>query len=77
MAFFNKLILHDFIDKVGPLNRILTAAINAFRTPLVCTDESDAEMARKMLRKAECKRSALFGKKLKKAPFQAEANESL
>ena len=68
--FFDKLILHDFLDIIGPLNRILTAAINAFRPPLVCTDEVDAEMAREMLRKAECKRNALFGK-IKKGPFSS------
>ena len=68
--FFDKVILHDFIDIVGPLNRILTAAINAFRPPLVCTDESDAEMAREMLRKAECQRNALFGK-IEKGPFSS------
>ena len=71
--FFDKLLLHDFIDIVGPLNRILTAAINAFRPPLVCTDESDAEIARGMLRKAECQKNALFGK-IEKGPFSSSGN---
>ena len=60
--FFDKLILHDFLDIVGPLNRILTAAMNAFRPPLIRTDDSDAELASEMLKKAECKRNALFSK---------------
>ena len=68
--FFDKLILHDFIDIVGPLNRIVTAAINAFRPPLVRTEESDAEMAREMLKQAECKRNALFSK-IEKGPFSS------
>ena len=68
--FFDKLILHDFKDIVGPLNRIVTAAINAFRPPLVRTDESDAEMTREMLKQTECKRNALFSK-IEKDPFSS------
>ena len=40
--FFDKIIHHDFLDIIGPLNRIVTAAINAFRPPLVTTDNTDA-----------------------------------
>ena len=58
--FFDKVIHHDFLDVIGPLNRIVTAAMNAFRPPLISTDESDAELARDMLRKAEEKRNHLF-----------------
>ena len=50
--FFDKVIKHEFLDIIGPLNRILTAAMNAFRPPLVCTNESDAEIAREMLTKS-------------------------
>ena len=28
--FFDKIIQHDFLDVIGPLNRILTAPLNAF-----------------------------------------------
>ena len=51
--FFDKFIHHDFLDVIGLLNRILTAAMNAFRPSLISTDEDDAELARCMLRKAE------------------------
>ena len=68
--FFDKVIHHDFLDIIGPLNRILTAAINAFRPPLISTDASDAEMAREMLRKAEVTRNALFSK-VEKGPFSS------
>ena len=35
--FFHKVIHHDFCDVLGPLNRILSAAMNAFRPPLIKT----------------------------------------
>ena len=42
--FFQKVIHHEFCDILGPLNRILSAAMNAFRPPLIKTDESYAEL---------------------------------
>ena len=71
MNLLKKLTLHDALDIVGPLNRILTTTFNAYQLPLLQTDESDAEMALKMLKK----QSAIeipFSVKLKKVPFQAE-----
>ena len=68
--FFDKIIQHDFLGIIGPLNRILTAALNAFRPPLVSTDASDAEIAREMQRWGEM----LFSAKLKKGLSPAEAN---
>ena len=44
---------HDLLDIIGPLDRILTAALNDFCPPLVSTDASDAKIACEMLRKAE------------------------
>ena len=63
------------MDIIGPLNRILTAALNAFRPPLVSTDASDAEIAREMLRKAEMGRNALFSK-VEKGPFSSRGKWS-
>ena len=73
--FFDKIIHHDFLDIIGPLNRILTAAINAFRPPLVSTDASDAEIARQMLIKAEMDRNALFSR-VEKGPFSSRGKWS-
>ena len=75
MAIFYKIIHHDFLDIIGPLNRILTAAINAFRPPLVSTDASDTEIARQMLRKAEMDRNALFSR-VEKGPFSSRGKWS-
>lgn len=68
--FFDKVIHHDFLDVVGPLNRILTGAMNAFRPPLICTNDADAEMARNMLRKAEETRNNLFNR-IEKGPLSS------
>ena len=73
--FFDKIIHHDFLDIIGPLNRIVTATINAFRPPLVTTDNADAELAREMLRKAEMGRNALFSR-VEKGPFSSRGKWS-
>ena len=68
--FFDRVIHHDFLDIIGPLNRIVTAAINAFRPPLISTNAADEEIAQEMLRKAEVGRNALFSR-IEKGPFSS------
>lgn len=53
----------------------MTAAINAFRPPLVTTDNTNAELAREMLRKAEIGRNALFSR-VEKGPFSSRGKWS-
>ena len=50
MNLLNKLTLHDVLDIVRPLNRILTTTFNAFQLPPIQTDGSDAAMALEMLK---------------------------
>ena len=53
----------------------MTAAITAFRPPLVTTDNADAELAREMLRKAEMGKNALFSR-VDKGPFSSRGKWS-
>ena len=50
---FDQVICHDFLDIIGPLNHVVTAAMNAFRPPLISTNQEDLHLAEEMLRKAQ------------------------
>ncbi|KAK3108477.1 hypothetical protein FSP39_008804 [Pinctada imbricata] len=53
IKFFNNVIDHSFIQLVGILNRVATAALNAFRPPLISTTDSYIVVAETMLRSSE------------------------
>lgn len=60
--FFDQVIHHDLLDIIGPVNRVTSAALNAFRPPLITTTQHDTELAAEMLQKAEHSRNELQAK---------------
>lgn len=58
--YFNCVIENDFIPIIGHVNRILSAAMNAFRPPLTCNSPDDRQMALSTIAKSQENRNRLF-----------------
>ncbi|KAK3109143.1 hypothetical protein FSP39_023866 [Pinctada imbricata] len=57
--FFNDVIDNSFIPIIGQLNRIVTAALNAFRPPLYKEAEDDLAIAQKMVQSSKVRQNLL------------------
>ena len=57
--FFDDVIDHNYVPSLGSFNRIMSAALNAFRPPLASPSVDDIDIARNMLKANEQKQNLL------------------